>query len=36
MGMDKDQRLAVILGSTVGIVMGLEVAISAALGLFGT
>ncbi len=36
MGMDKDQRLAAIVGSTVGIVMGLGVAISAALGLFGT
>ncbi len=36
MGMDKDQRLAVIVGSTAGIVMGLGVAISGALGLFGT
>ncbi|GAA3332958.1 hypothetical protein GCM10017712_16740 [Curtobacterium citreum] len=36
MGRDKDQRLAVIVGSTVGIVMGLGIAISAALGLFGT
>ncbi len=36
MGMNKDRRLAVIVGSTVGIVVGLGVAISAGFGLFGS
>ncbi len=36
MGMNKDQRLAMVVGSTVAIVMGLGVAISAGLGLFGS
>ena len=35
MGMSRDQRLALIVGSTVAIVMGFGVAISGALGLFG-
>ena len=34
MGMNSNQRLAVIVGSTVAIVMGLGIAISGALGLF--
>jgi hypothetical protein len=35
MGINRDQRLAAIIGSTVAIVMGLGIAISGALGLFG-
>lgn len=36
MGMNEDQRLAVIVGSAVGIVGGLAIAISGASGLYGT
>lgn len=36
MGLNKDQKLAVIVGSTVAIVVGLGVAISGGLGLLGS
>lgn len=36
MRLNKDQKLAVIVGCTVGIVGGLLILISGALGLFGS
>lgn len=36
MGLNKDQRLAVIVGSTVAVVVCLGIAISGGLGLLGS